>query len=495
MKRYFLTCAGLSALFCVGMLFSCTDAAAQSRWESRAYKSAVKKMSLKSVEKFLKKYPESVYAEEMRYYRDSLWLYGIESDNDVLPYMEFIQAAYVPRFRDLARERVAEMSVSSVSAGQAVAAAEDFLKSEGRAYDQVIAAGVKYLNVEYVCGAYYDSKDAPYMYFFRLKQVDGAWVADAVWRDYLHRKDFELTDVVLHPQMFERVIQDKKYMGFVFECVDPDRRPNRIHYREFCLSLMDMEAQAVYSATFSGREMISAEENDKAEVNGAAKGAAKAGKNTAAVNAVRGAAETAMADGAGMAADGGLAVDEKSAGCLPGVYLPEGMYLEGFSADLSSNSSFTVPAMQFVLGYLSSLDFLRPVSDADNYTDMAYAKWYDDNEYVTPSANVKLALQFILLHEDSSLIGLFNDAPKSSSNLYDVAILDYRGHTSLVAKTRSKGQYILLWVEPQAMDKDRDVFLNGVYFRYPDVMNVYYFHGRERFKRVINLTEMDYEPY
>ncbi len=127
----------LTALICLALLPAA--AAAQSKAETNMYGRTVKKPTLKAAERFLKKYPESVYAPKIMRLRDSLVFFAIDYD-DAAGMRNYYDTHPDSPFTGLAIDRIMEHNATQISH-------EEALQIAGNCID---AIGWKVDNVEHV---------------------------------------------------------------------------------------------------------------------------------------------------------------------------------------------------------------------------------------------------------------------------------------------------------------------------------------------------------
>lgn len=104
--------------------------AAQSRAETAMYARTLKKPGVKAAEKFLRKYPSSVYAPGVLRLRDSLVFFSLDPE-DAAGLKKFISDHPDSPFMELADERTARHNTSGIRKEDAVAAAGDCLDATG----------------------------------------------------------------------------------------------------------------------------------------------------------------------------------------------------------------------------------------------------------------------------------------------------------------------------------------------------------------------------
>ena len=131
MKRLLITVlAGL----CLVIVPVCSFA--QTKGETSMYGKTVKKPSVKAAEKFLKKYPESVYAPKVVRLRDSLVFFALKPE-DAAGVVAFRKMFPDSPFRDLADARIREHNTSGISHEEALRIAGSCLDAVGWKKDNV----------------------------------------------------------------------------------------------------------------------------------------------------------------------------------------------------------------------------------------------------------------------------------------------------------------------------------------------------------------------
>jgi len=119
-----------------GLLLSGLGASAQSRGETSLYNKTFKKPSLKAAEKFLKKYPESVYAPRVVRLRDSLVFYALDPE-DAAAVLSFRENYPDSPFREQADERILRHNTSVLSKEEARQLSGECLDAIGWRKDNV----------------------------------------------------------------------------------------------------------------------------------------------------------------------------------------------------------------------------------------------------------------------------------------------------------------------------------------------------------------------
>ena len=124
-------CCALAALLMTGL-----GAAAQTKGETSLYTKTMKKPSVKAAEKFLKKYPASVYAPQVVRMRDSIVFFAMDPE-DAAAVLAFKEAYPDSPFKGQAEERILRHNTSVLTREEALQAAGDCLDAVGWRKDNV----------------------------------------------------------------------------------------------------------------------------------------------------------------------------------------------------------------------------------------------------------------------------------------------------------------------------------------------------------------------
>ena len=133
MKRCFSI---VSLLAGVCFLLTPLSSSAQTKAETRMFNNTLKRPTVKTAERFLKKYPQSVYAPKVLRVRDSLVFFGINPE-DAAGVVAFRNSYPDSPFRELADERIREHNTSGISQEEALRIAGDCLDAVGWKKDNV----------------------------------------------------------------------------------------------------------------------------------------------------------------------------------------------------------------------------------------------------------------------------------------------------------------------------------------------------------------------
>lgn len=124
----------LTALICLALLPAA--AAGQSKAETSMYGRTVKKPTVKAAERFLKKYPESVYAPKVLRLRDSLVFFAIDYD-DAAGMRNYYNTHPDSPFIDLAIDRIMEHNATQIAHDEARQIAGSCIDAIGWKVDNV----------------------------------------------------------------------------------------------------------------------------------------------------------------------------------------------------------------------------------------------------------------------------------------------------------------------------------------------------------------------
>ena len=140
----------------------------------------------------------------------------------------------------------------------------------------------------------------------------------------------------------------------------------------------------------------------------------------------------------------------------------------------------------WLLARLKENPSLVPISKADLLTDTAIKWWLERNPKAETSAT---RLSFGRLDPESSIVAAFKKARKEKGKNHNVALFDLRGYTIICSVSRATGEYSLVWCEPVCRNRNRDKFLNTIYFEKDgNVLDLFYYKGRSTFKFRISMA-------
>ena len=126
----------IKALCLLGLFLSAAPLGAQTRQETSLYTRTLRKPTVKNAERFLKKYPSSVYAPKIVRLRDSLVFFSLDPEDaaGVLAFRESYPDSY---FSTQALERIHIHNTSTLTKEQAREAAGECLDAVGWKKDNV----------------------------------------------------------------------------------------------------------------------------------------------------------------------------------------------------------------------------------------------------------------------------------------------------------------------------------------------------------------------
>ncbi len=164
-----------------------------------------------------------------------------------------------------------------------------------------------------------------------------------------------------------------------------------------------------------------------------------------------------------------------------GDYLIEGQFVENMSAGAMTAERAWIDRK------IRENSSLVLISEGDLLTDRSVEWWLSNNPNAYSSA---VKVSFGALDRACSLVSEYKAAEKVKGSKFDVALIDYRGYTSIVAYSKTTGDYLLVWSEPVCRNKDTDKLLNTVYFeRGSSTLVMFYYEGKKTFKYRLNLAD------
>ncbi len=312
----------LIALFAIS-----TPSFAQSKKETKEYNKAIVSENVKSLNKFLKKYPESIYIQQVGRKRDSLLFSYVLPDNGVIPYYELLEQYPNSYYASEIREEIAKMSVSSLTEQEARDIFQAYITEESLDVDEFVALGIKEKDKEYIVSVSKMKDEVDYFKIIKLRLEEGEWVRYAEWKQELYRQFDEYTDLKLNKGVFEVVVEDKRYLQFTYENSLPETEEVQpIAYIEYCISLIEVEQEVVFATMFSGIETV--EDNIRS--------------------------------------------------------------ISGISVDLQNNLSYTVAPMEYLFTKMNTLNFLNHITPQEQQSDLAIEWWYENNEIPTKKVKFRV---------------------------------------------------------------------------------------------------------
>ncbi len=369
---------------------------AQKKGETKLYNNVMAKGDTTSFNKFLAKYPKSVYAPKVQAKKDSL----IKSYNTTSYTLE--QAVGIIK--------------ENIPALQSGVAGKDF-----------VALPHKKSNVEYITVVIAPQQgDAGSYNIVKLQQVGNAWqvAAEKTESRYMQSDELALFAFVPqdgftpdHGQAQEVIIKGEKYLQFNYlnYTNGTDNRSKWVNNdAELVTNLVSLADETLYSAMYSGE----------------------------------------LADNT----------------------------LNGSSADASQGGALATPQMDYLIRGFAKHPALAPLNKERAVTKEAIKWWYQNN----PEG--KTTLEFGVLEENHPIVQLFlKDKYQEKSGNNTAAFFDIMETTVLCVYNKGTKQYLLVWCEPQAKDKNTEKMLNTIYFEKGNTLVLYYYQGNRTSKERINL--------
>lgn len=425
MKRLLLI--SIVALGVVSAALIPNTANAQSKSETRQYKSTLKKGTIKAYDKFLKKYKQSVYFSSILYKRDSTIFEGLDH-NDVICLTQFAEQYPNSPIIDEVEELITILNTSSLSVEEATSIFSSFFHSAAEDKTlQITAIGRRHLNVDYIIGVALGESTVAASHFriYSLRESDGEWKVDSVADFSKHSFGEEMVSSEFTDTICYLPIADRKFIAFSY--LNHDSTGRKI---EYVTNLLDMESWNVIAAGFNGNNVLLAKGTEKETIN-------------------------------------------------------KEYLIEGQSPDILSNGMM-IPEAAYLLEKIKVNPGLMLISKANALTDESVDWWYTKNPKAEKSART---LSFGILSKESSLVEQYiAQKSKEKSRIYNAALFNIRGNSVICAFDKRTKEYILVWCEPQCVNKNRDKLLNSIYFEGDNVLNLFYYQGKQTFKIRINLA-------
>lgn len=216
---------------------------AQTKGESSLYAKTLKKPSVKAYEKFLTKYPESVYAGEMLYLRDST-LFAAVDQSDALSVEAFASAHPDSPLKEMMAELVKGFNTSNLSSEEACAVVRSL------APRSLSGAGYRKSGTDHVLGLGADDASNPVLYDCVLDSDSWKLVSETFLERYSNDPSLKSIRFDNLPEIVE--IGAKKYLSFSYLNYNADSRN-----QEYVEAVYDIEGKELSSAMFYGRDMLS----------------------------------------------------------------------------------------------------------------------------------------------------------------------------------------------------------------------------------------------
>ncbi len=378
----------------------CLGVAAQTPAETKLYNKTLKKPTVKALDKFLTKFPESVYSLEIMTLRDSSLFASVDKE-DAAAVKAFAEAHPDSPLKAQVAEVIRRHNTSLIPRAQA------------RRIAGTDAVGWKMDNVDYVIGVALtpDGNVALATY-----ATDGTKpVADRVIARHTlgAAGAARLADSLAVVDFNSRNLLSFSYIN---EDVDGGQ--------EFVKVLYDYRNDYAYSAMFYGTSLLAKPSETE--------------------------------------------------------YRIEGQCLEALSGGMMTAEQM------WLINRINENPSLVPISKADLLTDDAIKWWLGKNPNAATSAR---KLSFGALDKESSLVEAYGKTSKERGGKFNAALFDLRGYTVIVAYSKEKDDYLLVWCEPVCKDKKRGKLLNSIYFEGGNSLVMFYYHGNRTYKYRVNLAD------
>lgn len=225
---------------------------AQTKAETKLYNTALAKGDLKNANKFLAKFPNSIYAPRIQRLKDSLVFNSLNA-NDVLAYISFVEENPKSFFKAAAGKKIEELNTSKTSDSQALEAA----LQAGLQKEKILAAkGVKNRNIEHSVAI--SAPENGYYTITTLAQNNGTWETVSQIQESVYTNTAELEALKLNASEVEAVtINGQQYLYFSYTNFSngSSKKSNiPINDQELVLNLYSMDNHSVYTVMFSGKQ-------------------------------------------------------------------------------------------------------------------------------------------------------------------------------------------------------------------------------------------------
>lgn len=300
------------------LLLLISVAGAQTKSETKLYKTTLSKGDLKSFNKFLGKYPASPYSNEITRKRDSIHFFALPP-NDAAAYETFIKNYPHSGFAERAAAVLEELNQPVLTHSQAM---EVFRETLHTGYTPLAVAGYKQAGTEYIAGVIPPSRTDSGHYRIVILRHNGkgdlqetaSWSISQEKKEqrYTQESRLETFNPVTDPAETRIIPLDGgKYLQFNYYN-EGKKSPSA----EFISNLYSLQDNTVYSVMYSGK---------KEKENGTG-------------------------------------------------------FMEGSSMDAPQGGAFSTPQMAYLLKYQARQNFLKPISKEKALTDTAIEWWYNENK-------------------------------------------------------------------------------------------------------------------
>lgn len=229
-----------------------TTAIAQSKSENKLYNTAVAKNDLKTANKFLAKFPNSVYAPKITRMRDSINFSKLDT-NDVTDYITFLEQYPKSYFAQVANKKIEELNTSSITDTQAM----EIALGAGFAKEEIAAVkGVKNLNREHVAVIVAPQAGTSEYRIVLLAQENGNWKETSSLKEQVYTNDYALKEFKAGDDIKAVTINGVQHLYFTYVNSSSDIDPRSRMANNDCemaFNLYSLADNSVYNVLFSGK--------------------------------------------------------------------------------------------------------------------------------------------------------------------------------------------------------------------------------------------------
>lgn len=233
-------------------IFGNTTAAAQNKAETKLYNTAISKGDLKSANKFLAKFPNSVYAPKITRLRDSINFAKIDA-NDVAGYITFLQQNPKSYFAQAADKKIEELNTSSIDDNQAM----EIALGAGFTKESIASVkGIKNFNKEHVAVIIAPQAGTSAYRIVLLAQNNGSWEEVSSLEEPVYTNDYSLKEFKVDKDIKAVTINGVQHLFFTYvnssSAVDSRSRMAN-NDCEMAFNLYSLADNSVYNVLFSGK--------------------------------------------------------------------------------------------------------------------------------------------------------------------------------------------------------------------------------------------------
>lgn len=397
---------------------------AQTKAETKLYNTTKSKEDIKSINKFLAKFPNSVYANEITKLKDSITFFKLNK-NDVTAYMNFVQECPNSYYLSAAYKEIERLNTSSISDAQSKEIAAAYFG--GSAPDKYIAKSVKYLNNENIVLVWENKGNGSYNIEV-LTQNGNNWNKSNSLTENKYILDDNLKEFEFVESCKVVNISGEQYLQFSYT-----NRSNKVDNRskiannnvEYIVNIYSIKDNSVFCAMYSG-----------------------------------------------------LCDLEQAA--QP--FNQQGFAIYGKCNDTAGGGMYATDQMKHLIKEISNNSKLQPLDKERFLTQETIQWWYNNN----PEGAKQL--KFGAMEKENPIAIAFEQSTqKEKVGDKIVNFFDIFGTTVIVAYDRVDKTYALVWCEPVAVKKS-DAELSNLYQEKQSVIALVYYKGNTVYKKRINLN-------